>query len=172
MFVKEKKEKKKGINQSPEIYGLNPWILVQVVGFFLCWSSRKQPTRCPCRAMEDSPVEELPCPPALSPGPARAHGWPHPAARVRGQQLAAQRRGHPNICWKPLPPNSCSASGKQRPSLQREAGAAESRARFCDDGCSLPASFDELNLPPLPSTAGIICLAGKTLWMKKHFKKG
>lgn len=183
--AKEKKNKRKGINQSPEIYGLNPWTLVQVVGFFLCWGSRKQPRHCPCRVMEDSSAQEprdraeLPwlafC--CLSPVPAFTHGWQHV---VFSQPLcwasswlqlgcAAAAPSPPEVCWKAFQPNFCSASGKQKQSWQHEPGAAENWARFCDGGCSLPASFDELNIPAHPSMAGIIWLARNILLMQKKW---
>lgn len=40
--------------------------------------------------------------------------------------------------------------------------------RVCGDGCSLPDSFDELNLPP-PSMAEIVCLARNILLMIKKW---
>lgn len=175
--AKEKKNKRKGINQSPEIYGLNPWTLVQVVGFFLCWGSRKQPRHCPCRVMEDSSAQEprdraeLPwlafC--CLSPVPAFTHGWPHV---VFSQPLcwasswlqlgcAAAAPSPPEVCCKAFQPNFCSEA-----EFTAWTWCSWEPSQVLWWWLFFTASFDELNVPAHPSMAGIIL--GTSFWCKRN----
>lgn len=146
---KKKRRKRKGINQSSEIYGLNPWTLVQLVGFFLCWGSRKKLRQshrglsCPLWAGRSGAGLDGSAYPYC-------HTWAlaQPAARPApgcSRALLCQPQGSPKSCWKLFQPSFCSVSGKQKPSVQH--GAAEGWAGFCGGGCSSCVSAGLLGTP-------------------------